>query len=82
LELSIRTPRLESNYVFIYKLQPLYFVRGNFWRDLHSDFVEHTFVKCPPQKNSFDSPNSIRKVLKTSIHIEHWMLVAGPALIL
>ena len=37
LEVYTRVPRLESNYVSIYKLQPSYFVTGNFWRNLHCE---------------------------------------------
>ena len=37
LEVFARVPRLESNYVFICKLQPLYLVTSIFWRGLHCD---------------------------------------------
>ena len=37
LEVSTRVPRLESRYVSIYKLQPLYFVRSIFGRSLHCE---------------------------------------------
>ena len=37
LKVFARVPRLESNYVSIYKLQSLYFVTSYFWRGLHCD---------------------------------------------
>jgi hypothetical protein len=42
LEVSARVPRLESSYVYICKLQPVYFVKGNFWRGLHCDWWNFT----------------------------------------
>ena len=51
--MSARVPRLESNYVSIYKLQPLYFVTGSFGQAFTmkgENFVEHIFVKCPKHK--------------------------------
>ena len=37
LKVSARVPRLESNCVFIRKLEPLYFVTSSFWRGLHCE---------------------------------------------
>ena len=53
LEVYARMPRLESTYVFIGKLQPLYFTTYSFWRGLHyeglgGNFAKHMFVKCAP----------------------------------
>jgi hypothetical protein len=73
LEVYGRVPRLESNYVPICKLQPLYFVTSNFWRGLHYDWWklcrEH-FCEVPKKgkkKKLFDGQNDIWQVLTTSI---------------
>jgi hypothetical protein len=40
LKVFARVPRLDSSYVSICKLQPLYIVISNFWRGLHCDLAE------------------------------------------
>jgi hypothetical protein len=75
LEVFERVPRLESSYVFIRKLQPLYFVTCSFWRGLHCDWwnlCRAHFCEVPPQKNFFDGQNGIWQVLKTSILSTPW----------
>ena len=73
LEVYARVPRLDSNHVFIDKLQPLYFVKCGFWRGLHCEgwkLCRARFCEVPPKpkkKNFFDSPNGIWQALKTSI---------------
>ena len=65
LEMSTRVPRIESNYVFIYKLQAWYFAICGFWKGWK--LCKAYFVKCPQnQKNIFDGQNGIWKALKTS----------------
>ena len=64
VEVSTRVPRLESSYIFIYKLEPLYFVTCGFLKAFivkGGNFAEHIFVKCPQNKNNFfiDSQNDI-----------------------
>ena len=53
LEVSTRVPRLESSYVSIYKLQPLYFVTCSFGRGLHYEgwkLCKAQFCELPPHK--------------------------------
>ena len=46
LEVFARAPKLESIYVFICKLQPLYF--GEAFIVKRGNFAKHIFVKSPP----------------------------------
>ena len=53
LEVYARVPRLESSYVCICKLQPLYFVTSIFWRGLHCEgwkLCRAHFCEVPPPK--------------------------------
>ena len=54
LEVSTRVPRLESIYVSICKLQPLYFVIGRFWRSTHCEGWK-LLCFCEVPKFFFDS---------------------------
>ena len=52
-EVFVRVPRLESNYVSIYKLQPSYFVMGGFGEAFTvkgENCAEHIYVECPENK--------------------------------
>jgi hypothetical protein len=76
LEVYAKMPRLESNYVFICKLQSLYFVTSIFLEkpstEKGENYVEHIFVKCPPPLSLFWWP----KWHLTSVedfNIEHWL---------
>ena len=65
LEVYARVPRLEFSYVFICKLQPLYFATCNFGRGLHCEgwklWIARFCEVSPPQKkkNFFDGKNGI-----------------------
>ena len=53
LEVYVREPRLESSYVSVCKLQPLYFVTCSYWRGLHCDWwklCRARFCEVPPPK--------------------------------
>ena len=54
LEVYARMPRLESNYVAIYKLQPFYFVTCGFWKGLHCEgwkLCKARFCEVPQKQN-------------------------------
>ena len=70
LEVFARVPRLESNYVYVLKLQPLYFVTCSFWRGLQHEgwnlYRAHICEVLPKHKIFMDNQNGIWQALKTS----------------
>ena len=76
LEVSARVPRLESNYVLFFKLQPLYFVTSGFWRGLHWDWwklrrAHFCEVPPPPKKEPLWWPKWHLTIVE-DLNIEQW----------
>ena len=75
LKVSARVPRLDSSYVSICKLQPLYFVTCSFWKAFTmkgGKFAKHIFVKYPKYNIIFDAHNVFDRCWRLSILNNGW----------